>query len=342
MKSFDTSDINSPTLITSEVDFELNGKHTGYLRLPRSIHQSAYGFIPIPVVSIKNGSGPKVLLMAGNHGDEYEGQVALGNLARRLSPADIDGQIIILPMANYPAAAAGQRTSPIDGGNLNRSFPGDPDGTPTQMIAHYIESVLLERVDYLLDIHSGGTSLRYRPTLLLSIEGRATDHQLALLHSFGFDQAMLFPASPGGGYSSSAAERQGVNSITAEIAGGGNVETDALLALDRGLDGYLGQLGVVGKQDGPGFQATTRLLQIAGPENYLYSAEDGLFEPLVSLGEYVNQGQLAARIHHPQRPLQEPTQVRFTMAGEVVCLRALAQCIHGDCLFEIATPIAKR
>ena len=117
-----------------------NGKQHGFIRLPYSVHRSAYGWIPIPVASIKNGNGPRILLMAGNHGDEYEGQVALGKLIRSLEPAEVSGRIIILPSANFPAAMAGMRTSPLDEGNLNRSFPGDPYGGPTAQIADYISA----------------------------------------------------------------------------------------------------------------------------------------------------------------------------------------------------------
>ena len=95
--------------------------------------------------------------MAGNHGDEYEGQVAVTRLAKDLQPEMIHGRVILLPMANFPAAKAGHRTSPIDDGNLNRSFPGDPAGTVTQVIAHYIESVLMKMADYAIDLHSGGS-----------------------------------------------------------------------------------------------------------------------------------------------------------------------------------------
>src|SRR5690349_5753333 len=107
--------------------------------------------LPIPVACIKKGDGPRVLLMAGNHGDEYEGQVALGKLIRSLEAEEVCGGIIILPSANFPAAAAGMRTSPLDEGNLNRSFPGDPYGGPTAQIADYIESVLLPQCDFVFD-----------------------------------------------------------------------------------------------------------------------------------------------------------------------------------------------
>jgi predicted deacylase len=87
----------SQTRLVAEIDFERNGKQHGFIRLPYSVHRSAYGWIPIPVASIKNGNGPRILLMAGNHGDEYEGQVALGKLIRSLEPAEVSGRIIICP-----------------------------------------------------------------------------------------------------------------------------------------------------------------------------------------------------------------------------------------------------
>ena len=59
--------------ISTDIDFNRDGKQTGFLRLPHSVHRSAYGWIPIPVACLRNGKGPRVLLMAGNHGDEYEG-----------------------------------------------------------------------------------------------------------------------------------------------------------------------------------------------------------------------------------------------------------------------------
>src|SRR5881227_169812 len=156
--------------LSPEIDLDGSGKQTGFLRLPHSVHRSAYGWIPIPIAQISNkganGSGPTVLLMAGNHGDEYEGQVALGRLIRELDPGEVQGRIIILPSANFPAAMAGSRTSPLDQGNLNRSFPGDPTGGPTAQIAYYIEHELLPRCDFVLDIHSGGSSLTYLPSTL--------------------------------------------------------------------------------------------------------------------------------------------------------------------------------
>ena len=86
--------------------------------------------MPIPIAVIKNGSGPTVLMEGGNHGDEYEGPIILGRMIRELDAAEIQGRLILLPAVNTPAVIAGRRTSPVDGLNFNRAFPGDPELRP--------------------------------------------------------------------------------------------------------------------------------------------------------------------------------------------------------------------
>jgi N2-acetyl-L-2,4-diaminobutanoate deacetylase len=127
-----------PSPVTATVDFTADGVQHGVLRLPHS----------------RDG---------GNHGDEYEGPIALFDLARTLDPAEVHGTVIIVPALNYPAFRAGTRTSPIDRGNLNRSFPGRPDGTVTEKIADYVQRVLLPISDLVLDFHSGGRTLDFLP-----------------------------------------------------------------------------------------------------------------------------------------------------------------------------------
>ncbi|MEO7760990.1 MAG: succinylglutamate desuccinylase/aspartoacylase family protein, partial [Casimicrobiaceae bacterium] len=175
-----------PSRISSEIDFNCDGKQTGFLRLPHSVHRSAYGWIPIPIACIRNGNGPRVLIMAGNHGDEYEGQIGAAKLLRSLEANDVRGRIIFLTSSNFPAAMAGMRTSPLDDGNLNRSFPGNPDGTPTEQIAWYIETVLLPQCDFLLDLHSGGSSLMYVPSALCRLfnDPARMEKSLELMRAF--------------------------------------------------------------------------------------------------------------------------------------------------------------
>lgn len=70
------------SLITATVDFARDGLQTGVLRLPHSHDRSAYGHVPIPIMVAKRGQGPTLLLTGANHGDEYEGPVALMHLMR--------------------------------------------------------------------------------------------------------------------------------------------------------------------------------------------------------------------------------------------------------------------
>src|SRR3546814_12905638 len=98
--------------ISSSLDFDQDGVQHGHLKLPWSRDDSAWGAILIPITVIRNGDGPTALFTGGNHGDEYEGPIAILDLARSLEPAEIGGRVILLPMMNFPAVRSGRRTSP--------------------------------------------------------------------------------------------------------------------------------------------------------------------------------------------------------------------------------------
>jgi uncharacterized protein len=332
--------MNDANPIRNEIDLNAEGRHAGYLRLPHSVHRSAYGWIPIPIASVRNGEGPRVLLMAGNHGDEYEGQILVSQLMREIDPQWVRGQIVFLPMANFPAADAGLRTSPLDGGNLNRSFPGDPAGTPTQIIADYIERTLLAGVQYLIDLHSGGSSLIYDGANMLAIEPRDAEEGnrlRGLLAAFGLPRAFLHPPNPV--HAATAARRQGALSILTELGGGGTVQAALLREARQGLLHLLGYIGVL---TGPLVPlqppGETRFMRVSGSRHYVYAYERGVYEPLVELGEQVEAGREAARIHFPDTPLREPVTLHFASAGLVVCKRTVAAVQRGDCLFHLAEP----
>ena len=109
--------------ISYQIDINASGKQVSSLWLDHSDDANAYSAIPIPIAVIANGEGPTVLFTAGNHGNEYEGQVALREFVRQIDPADVRGRIIVLPSLNMPAVRADARVSPLDGANLNRVFP---------------------------------------------------------------------------------------------------------------------------------------------------------------------------------------------------------------------------
>jgi predicted deacylase len=331
--------------LVPEVDFAKDGKQTGFIRLFHSTHDSAYGFLPIPIVVVKNGEGPTAFFSSGNHGDEYEGQVALTNLIKFLEPGMIRGRVILLPMANYPAALAGRRVSPIDDLNMNRIFPGDPDGTVTRQIAHYIDSEIIPLADLVIDLHSGGSSLNYIPTALAkqSADPALFQKQLAALRAFGAPFTYIQGGAQGQGGDQTlgaGADRRGSIALGTELGGAGAVNPAGLAIAERGLRNLLVHLGILGLEHWVEPPVVTRFLDVRGPEMYVYAPENGVFEPLVELGETVAIGTPAARIHMPETPWLPPVEIAFKAAGIVMCKRIPARTKRGDCLFHLANDLA--
>ena len=87
--------------VSSTVDFEKEGIQHGFLKLPHSHDDSAWGSIIIPITVAKNGVGPTILFTGANHGDEYEGPVALFDLANEINPKELSGRVIIIPCLLY-------------------------------------------------------------------------------------------------------------------------------------------------------------------------------------------------------------------------------------------------
>lgn len=336
-------DASRKSRLIPEVDFDRDGKQFGFVRLFHSTHQSAYGFLPIPIVVVRNGAGPTALFCSGNHGDEYEGQVALTNLAKALDPARITGRVIILPMANYPAALAGRRVSPIDDLNLNRIFPGDADGSVTQQIAHWIDSELIPMADFVMDLHSGGSSLMYVPCALAKQAPTPALYakQLAALRAFGAPLTYVQGGAQGQGGDQtlgSGAQKRGIVALGAELGGSGTVTPAGLAITERGIGNVLVHLGILPAGDAVPVPET-RFLDVRGAEMYMYAPENGVFEPLVELGDWVTPGTPAARIHMPESPWLPPVELAFKAAGIVLCKRVPARTMRGDCLFHLASDL---
>lgn len=330
--------------LVPEVDFAKDGKQTRFIRLFHSTHASAYGFIPIPIVVVKHGEGPTALFSAGNHGDEYEGQIALTNLVQWLTPEKIQGRVIILPMANFPAALAGRRVSPIDDVNMNRIFPGDPDGTVTRQIAHFIDSELVPLADLVIDLHSGGSSLMYVPCALArqSADPAVYARQLAALRAFGAPFTYIQGGAQGQGGDQtlgSGADRRGITSLGTELGGAGTLTPAGLAIAERGLRNLLVHMGILDRAEWVEPPVPTRFLDVRGQDYYIYAPEAGLFEPLVELGDMVLPGQKAARIHRPETPWLPPVEISFQAAGMVMCKRVPARSQRGDCLFHLASDL---
>jgi N-alpha-acetyl-L-2,4-diaminobutyrate deacetylase len=327
-----------PSPIGATVDFDADGIQHGFLRLPYSRDDSAWGSVMIPITVVRNGKGPTALLTGGNHGDEYEGPIALFDLARRLKTENVRGRIIILPAMNYPAFFAGTRTSPIDKGNMNRSFPGKPDGSVTQKIADYFQRTLLPMADIVLDFHSGGKTLDFLPFCAAHIVPDKDQEAKAfgLVSAFGAPYSMKMLEIDAVGMYDTAAEEMGKIFVTTELGGGGTATAKTAAIAKRGVMNVLKQAGIVA---GAIDAQATEWLDMPDGDCFCFAEDGGLVEPLADLGDKVAKGAALARIYPLGRTGVEPQDVCAKMDGILTSRHFPGLVKPGDCVAVVAVPV---
>lgn len=266
------------------------------------------GAATIPIIVIAGArSGPSAALVAGVHGDEFEGPPALWQLAGSIRPADVAGRLIILPIAHGAAFNAGLRASPIDGVNLARVFPGDPDGTITYRLAHHLFANVVSRADLLVDCHSGGVRLAFAPVAGFYPEGdgiteAAAAASLDAARWMGLQWLWALPHRPG--VLSYEAARRGVAVTGCEIGGrGGRLAGDTAMYHD-GIRRLLQAKGILAGDPPPPPVYNTYL-----SGDWALAPAAGLLENHVELGQRVTVGTHIATI-------------RGVFGEELACLNA--------------------
>jgi hypothetical protein len=329
-----------PSTAFTSIDYEKQGKQTGFIMIPHSPHEDAWGATRVPVAVIANGKGPTVIIEGGNHGDEYEGPIAITELIRELDPGAIQGRLILLPAINVHAAMGGARTSPVDGLNFNRTFPGDPHGSITQQIAAYMMDVLFPMGDAFLDLHSGGSSLDLLPSAIIE---PSTD---PVLRRKNIDAAKAFDApltvvidNMGDPRTATAAAcRSGLVTTGTEMAGGGTVRPEAMAICRRGVKNVLAHLGLLPASEKAPARNDGKLLELPGAEAHVFATMDGIFEPFHAHGREVHAGEAAGRIHCTWDPTKAPETVHYQADGILYGLRQPGRVRPGNCCAVVASP----
>lgn len=321
--------------VRAEVDLWAPGKQAGHLRVPYSRDDSGWGTIGIPIVVVANGEGPTLLLTAGNHGDEYEGQVALLRLAQALDPAMLAGRVILLPAMHYPAALAGRRLSPLDGRDFNRCFPGNPRGSFAEVLAHYIDSHLLPLCDAQMDLHSGGTGMDIVPSAVGHVidDAHYMAKSLAMADAFGAPITLLLEEVNAGPTLLAAAERRGVVALSSELGGAGRLNPRALAVTERGVRNVLRHLGML---DGAPEGERSRRMTVPDMAHYVFAPHDGIWEAADALGATVAEGAVAGRLHRIEEPLAPAVPLTYGAGGLLWCTRGPGRCRAGDPVAVIA------
>lgn len=274
--------------------------------------------------------GPTLAVVAGVHGDEYEGPMAIARLLGSLPVARLAGTLLAVPVANPPAFAAGTRASPLDGLNLARCFPGDLDGPPSMRIAALLTDEVIAPADALIDLHSGGVAAEM--ALLagycdLGDEVGARSRGLAV--AFGAPVLWEHPEIAPGRTLSAAAER-GIPSMYTEAAGGGGAPEAVVRCYREGVERVLTALGMLPGEP-PAPRHRVAWVGSGNTDTAVEAGAAGLFHPLARVGDEVAAGaEIGEILDYDGRVLE---RVTAREAGVVAMVRRLPRVSAGDGLY---------
>ncbi|MEE4110626.1 MAG: M14 family metallopeptidase [Halieaceae bacterium] len=247
----------------------------------------------IPVTLIHGAQpGPTLAVIAGIHGFEYPGITALQQLRRRVDPAQLSGRLLLVHVANPPAFFGRSiYTSPADGLNLNRLFPGNPEGSVSERIAHTLTTLVIEAADYLIDLHAGDGNERLRPYVYMPETGNAAFDATArgLAEAFLLDTIVIdrtpVTAPDAARFTDMTAWSRGIPAITTETGQLGSNDPEWVALALRGLENVLRHLGML-----PGNPAPNKAVVWLEDFEVVPSPATGIFEAQVRDGYFVAEG----------------------------------------------------
>jgi N-alpha-acetyl-L-2,4-diaminobutyrate deacetylase len=262
------------------------------------------------------------------------------NLARELQPEQVSGRVIVIPCVSTEASLAFTRCWP-SGANMNRSFPGSPQGREDEQLAHFISTALFPISDLVVDIHSGGrTSLCVPWSEMLWVDDPEQRRQMVDgMYAWNADWCCVYVCTSGSGLLVEEAGRQGKIVVSTEMGGGGHVTAAIHRLTASGLRNVLRRFGVI---EGDfvtraqlGLPEQT-LLRATEPENFMVAPESGMFEVLVDLGQRVAVDEPVGLLHFLERPDREPEVILSRTSGIVCCIRSIATSAQSDTLVWVA------
>ena len=244
-----TFHVGADSFTVGEVTVTRGEQSSGFIMIPDGMDEGSR--IPV-TVSHGASDGPVLALIAGIHGYEYPPITALQALRGKVDPAALSGTIVMVHIANMPSFLG--RTiyySPADGKNLNRMFPGDPNGSISQRIAHFLTTEVIDQADYLVDLHGGDGNEALRPYVYMPVTGDASfdarTEGLAL--AFGLDHIVIDtgPQSASGAslFTDQTALVRGIPAITTETGQLGSNDSYWVELAERGVWNVLRHLDMI-------------------------------------------------------------------------------------------------
>jgi predicted deacylase len=328
-------DPHSPVNDVSIADFDVASLVPGAKRrLHLHVMDGLAGPVRSPVLAAMGvRPGRTLFVAAGVHGDEYEGMAAIRRVFGELDSARMNGAMIAIPVANPFAYEARARIAPlhIDGLNLARVFPGDPDGSPSRALAHHLLQLVARCVtkdDLFLDFHSGSADVAFAPLVGfrdVANPGQAASEEAA--RHFGLPRLWRIPDSPGP--FNAEASRLGIPTIGTETTGRAGCDPNDVAQYAAGLRNLLSYLHIT-----PSATLVERNNRPAAATRNVSSPATGFLNGEVRLHDRVKRGDLLGTV---VSVFGEPiAEVHAPISGEIWAQRTMPPVRTGELAFMIA------
>jgi predicted deacylase len=288
-------DAQQTPLVIGGITAAPGARGSGFLEVPAGIDAGTR----IPITIIRGARpGPVLALVGGTHGSEVAPIVALQRIRAMVNPAELRGTVLIVHVANLPSFLG--RTiyySPIDRKNLNRVYPGNRDGTVSERIAYVITNEIIERADYLIDMHAGDGNEALRPYLYwnkLGVDARVDSLAREMAQAWGATHIIVDTTRTRDRerslYTQNTAHLRGKPALTTETGYLGLPEPEMVELNVSGAFRVLRHLGML-----PGAVEKTPAVWL-GSYEVLTSPETGVWHHAVERGHTVAEGAIIGRL----------------------------------------------
>lgn len=327
----------------AEIDFERPGKHHYQV----AFHlDGTWGYSLVPLTVINGLRGPNangIICFGGTHGNEYEGQLAVKRLCADLDPAQMSGRVILMPQLSESACIANSRTSPLDGVNMNRAFPGNPRGTISYRISNFVKTRVFPHGRVVIDLHSGGKEGAFPIcTSFHPIPDTAQQSETAqVARLFDPPFILIYASTMASGLLTDEAEAEGKITVGSELGGGETTDREGVRTGYEGLRNVMKHYGLLDgdivrlRPDGP----EPKLVRADQLHYYVPCPRDGVWEPVVDRGEWVDKEQLIGRLHDFSDHASTPYEIRARRRGWIAMMHLSARPVKGQTLYVVADEV---
>jgi len=265
-------------------------KVSGHLKIAESVNCQEVRLNYFGIWGV--AEGPTLLLNAAIHGNEVVGVEVLREIVDRIDPKELSGNLLVVPIVNPLAFNFGLRCYPYDNIDMNRIFPGNPDGTITERIAHTFFDVFVRGADYIIDLHSAEFPDELIPHIRVRVDNPSREY-LSLAASTGINSVWKGPEVRG--MLQTESNRIGVPCTTIEIGSAGRITRDNV---DLGTMAVKNVMRILGMLEGTA-KIPSRQIALALNSTWLRSPIEGIFKPAINLGGFVKAGDSIGNIVDP-------------------------------------------